>query len=219
MIKVKSCFFFLLSDIFILLFQLTFSSHLLVISLNSLVTTRPKANRQSHTDNNPPRFNAPVWTLTYRVRLSLGKSTLLFYLQFLAHRPPPNPINSGNGHNVAAVIPTFLAATLLRLQVPSRLPTTSVPTLSLSTHIKQHPCRLRLPVPNLFRHRALTRDFNLLDHPKTRGHGLDYHRHLRRLLHDVPCHDHDSTIIIEFPTTPHLFIYFRCFCCISLSGL
>ena len=88
MIKVKSCFFFLLSDIFILLFQLTFSSHLLVISLNSLVTTqsRPKANRQSHTDNNPPRFNAPVWNLTYRVRLSLGNSTL-FYLQFLAHRP------------------------------------------------------------------------------------------------------------------------------------
>ena len=26
--------------------------------------------------------------------------------------------------------------------------------------------------------------------PKKREHGLDYHRNRRRLLHDVPCHDH-----------------------------
>ena len=69
--------------------------------------------------------------------------------------------------------------------------------------IYQHRDRLRLPVPNLIRHRALTRDFKLRDHPKRRGHGLDY-QFTNAIVTVSFIMSHvtitiSSTTIIEFP--------------------
>ena len=90
------------------------------------------------------------------VRLSLDKLTLLLHRQFLAHR-----------HCLS------LAAAMATTELLS-CGYKFLPVCTYFLFIYKHRGRLRLPVPNLIRHRALTRDFKLRDRPKRRGHGLDY---------------------------------------------
>ena len=132
-----------------------------------------KANRQSHTDNNPPGLSHQCGTLPAAGQIVAAPT--------ISSTPTPPKPSSGNGHNVSAVTRPLL-----------RLHALLVCTYFLSESFNPAFTNIGLPAapaPNLFLHPASPETSSCGTIP--RGVNMGWITIVIAAVYFVTCHDHD----------------------------